>query len=86
MKYTILLMVSMILLMGACKKKPVREHCYRCTKYDSSHSNVPAYNVVTGFENAADTMCNYTDETIAYYMKTHYAIPDTIYKTLSDEQ
>src|ERR1700744_2162273 len=81
MKYIITsLVVASVLVFGACKKKPVRQHCYACQKYDSIHSNIAALNVVTGFENAKDTMCNYTDETIAYYMKTHDAVPDTLYK------
>ena len=81
MKYTFILLTASIFIFVACKKKPIMEHCYACMRYDSIRSNIAYYNVTPYFENARDTMCHQTDATIKYYMKTHYAIPDTLIKT-----
>jgi hypothetical protein len=72
MKYILLLFIATFMVFSSCKKKKTDTHCYTCMKYDSLHSNIPAECSKEGyFENASDTMCNYTEETIDYYMHTH---------------
>jgi len=80
MKYLLILFISMFVIFTSCKKKKTPEHCYTCMGYDSTHSNIVALTSVLGsFNTALDTMCNYTDQTISYYMQTHKNIPDTQY-------
>ena len=75
MRYIIIAVASIAFLFTACKKKATMTSCYVCQNYDSAYSIPATTSTVTNW--GKDSLCQQTDGTIAYFIKSH-TTTDTI--------
>src|SRR5436305_1082723 len=78
MKYTITLLIAVIVAFSACKKgKHDYPQTWVCLGHDSIVSSFPPR--LTTYVAFRDTLKNYTESQIIYYMNTHKHIVDTLF-------